>query len=99
MMVITEALQLSDEKPVVLQIKNTEKSNVIAIGLKKDQVLKKHLSPIPALLVVLTGSVIFDIEGKRIELPQFSTYEIPVNVLHEVTGLNESIILVIKEKQ
>jgi quercetin dioxygenase-like cupin family protein len=54
-MVITEALQLSDEKPAVLQIKNTEKSNVIAIGLKKDQVLKKHLSPIPALLVVLKG--------------------------------------------
>ena len=97
-MVITEALQLSDEKPAVLQIKNTEKSNVIAIGLKKDQVLKKHLSPIPALLVVLKGTIIFEMEGSRKELNEFSTFEIPVNVLHEVTGITDSIFMVIKEK-
>jgi quercetin dioxygenase-like cupin family protein len=97
-MVITEALQLSDVKPAVLQIKNTEKSNVIAIGLKKDQVLKKHISPIPALLVVLKGSIIFEMEGSRTELKEFSTFEIPVNVLHEVTGITDSIFLVIKEK-
>jgi quercetin dioxygenase-like cupin family protein len=97
-MVITEALQLSDEKPVVLQIKNTEKSNVVAIGLKKDQVLKKHLSPIPALLVVLKGSIIFEIEGRKTELKESSTFEIPINVMHEVTGVTDAIFIVIKEK-
>jgi hypothetical protein len=37
-------------------------------------------------------------EGSRTELKEFSTFEIPVNVLHEVTGSTESIFLVIKEK-
>jgi quercetin dioxygenase-like cupin family protein len=98
MMIITEALQLTDEKPAVLQIKNTQRSQVIAIGLKKDQVLKKHISSIPALLVVLKGSVIFDMNGEKTSLPTYSTFEIPVNVSHEVTGVEESIFLVIKEK-
>ncbi|MGE5521914.1 MAG: hypothetical protein ACM3VS_18470 [Candidatus Dadabacteria bacterium] len=97
-MVITDEIKLNDEKPAVVQIKNTDKSNVIAIGLKKDQVLKKHISPIPALLVVIKGSVLFEIEGNKTTFSTFSTYEIPVNVPHEVTGLEESVFLVIKEK-
>jgi quercetin dioxygenase-like cupin family protein len=97
-MIITDALQLNNEKPAVLQIKNSEKSQVIAIGLKKDQVLKKHVTTIPALLVVLKGSVSFEMEGSTIQLPLLSTFDIPVNVPHEVTGLEESIFLVIKEK-
>jgi quercetin dioxygenase-like cupin family protein len=97
-MTITDALQMTDEKPAVLQVKNTDKSNVIAIGLKKDQVLKKHISPIPALLVVLKGVIAFEMEGSKTELKEFSTFEIPVNVPHEVTGITESIFMVIKEK-
>jgi quercetin dioxygenase-like cupin family protein len=97
-MIITEALHLTDEKPAVLQIKNTERSQVIAIGLMKGQVLKKHISSIPALLVVLKGSVIFDMNGEQTTLAIYSTFEIPVNVSHEVTGVEESIFLVIKEK-
>jgi quercetin dioxygenase-like cupin family protein len=97
-MIITDALQMTDEKPAVLQVKNTDKSNVIAIGLKKDQVLKKHISPIPALLVVLKGAISFEMEGSRTELKEFATFEIPVNVPHEVTGITESIFMVIKEK-
>ncbi|HJW17676.1 MAG TPA: hypothetical protein VJ499_11175 [Flavisolibacter sp.] len=97
-MIITDALHMTDEKPAVLQVKNTDKSNVIAIGLKKDQVLKKHISPIPALLVVLKGVIAFEMEGSKTELKELSTFEIPVNVPHEVTGITESIFLVIKEK-
>lgn len=95
---IEESIQLNDEKPAVLQIKNTAKSNVIAIGLKKGQVLKKHITPIPALLVVLKGRIAFDMDNQVTELPVHSTFEIPVNTLHEVTGLEESLFMVIKEK-
>lgn len=95
---ILETLQLTAEKPAVLQVKNTVKSNVLAIGLKKAQALKKHLSPIPALLIVMKGKILFEIEGNVVPLSQFDTFEIPVNVLHEVTAVEESIFIVIKEK-
>jgi len=95
---IKENLKLNDERPAVVQIKNTDKSNVIAIGLKKDQVLKRHITPIPALLVVLEGLISFEMEGKTTEIPALGTIEIPVNAPHEVTGIQESIFLVMKEK-
>lgn len=95
---IFESLQLSDEKPSVLRIRDNEKINVIAIGLKKDQVLKKHVTPFPALLVVLKGRISFDMEGSKTEIPTSGTFDIPANVPHEVTGLEESIFMVTKEK-
>lgn len=97
-MIITEALQFNEEKPAVVPVRNTDKSNVIAIGLRKGQVLKKHVTPFPALLVVLKGHISFDIEGTKTEVPLSGTFDIPANVPHEVTGLEESIFLVMKEK-
>lgn len=95
---LKETVQLSDDKPAVVQVKNTDKSQILAIGLKKDQVLKKHITPIPALLVVLEGRVLFEVEGSSTEIPTLGTIDIPVNIPHEVTGLQESLFLVIKEK-
>jgi quercetin dioxygenase-like cupin family protein len=95
---IAEELLPNDEKPAVIQVKNTDKLQVIAISLKKGQVLKKHITPIPATLIVLKGLVAFDMEGTITELPVYTSFEIPVNSLHEVTGLEESLFLVIKEK-
>lgn len=95
---ILETLQLTDEKPAVLRIKNSDRSQVIAIGLKKDQVLKKHLTTIPALLVLLKGKIAFEMEGNISELSTHHTFNIPINILHEVTALEESVFLVIKEK-
>jgi hypothetical protein len=37
-------------------------------------------------------------EGTITELPVYTSFEIPVNSFHEVTGLEESLFLVIKEK-
>lgn len=94
-----ETLQLSDEKPAVLTVRNTESTNILCIGLKKAQVLKRHLSPIPAYLIVLKGTINFDIDGVATRFSEMDTFEIPVNVLHEVTAIEESIFLVIKEKR
>jgi quercetin dioxygenase-like cupin family protein len=95
---IKSELKLTDEKPAVLQVKNTDKSQILASGLKQGQVLKKHVSPIPALLIVIEGLVAFELQGEIIQIPAFNTFEIPVNIPHEVTGIEESIFLVVKEK-
>ena len=97
-MKIIEELQLTDEKPAILQITNTGKSQVIAIGLKENQVLKKHVTAIPALLVMLKGKIAFEMEQTIMQFSVFDTFNIPVNIPHEVTALEESIFLVIKEK-
>jgi quercetin dioxygenase-like cupin family protein len=95
---IFEDLAFSDEKPSVLTLRNTDRINVIAIGLKAGQVLKKHVTPFPALLLVLKGRISFDMDGVQTELPLSGTFDIPANVSHEVRALEESIFVVTKEK-
>ena len=95
---ILNNLKFLDEKPGSLVIKNTEKQQILAFALKKGQLLKKHVSPIPATLVVVKGSVAFDMNNNVTELMELSTIEIPQDVPHEVKGLEESIFLVIKAK-
>ncbi len=88
----------SDEKPAVVSIRNNEKINIIAIGLKKGRVLKKHVTKIPATLIVLKGTINFEINGENHVLQPLETFDIPVDVEHEVTGVEECIFTVIKEK-
>lgn len=95
---IFEELHFNEEKPSVLTIRNTDRINVIAIGLKEGQVLRKHVTPFPALLVVLKGRITFDMEGVQTEVPLSGTFDIPANVPHKVTALEESIFMVTKEK-
>jgi quercetin dioxygenase-like cupin family protein len=95
---LRETLKFTDEKPAVLQIRNTDKTQILTIGLKKGQVLKKHVSSIPALLIVLEGIISFEMEEDIMNIEALSTFEIPVNIAHSVTGIEESIFLVIKEK-
>lgn len=95
---INEMVQFSDQKPAVVQVKNTDSTQVIAIGLTKEQVLKKHITAVPALLVLLKGRISFEMEEKKTVIETMHTFDIPAGVPHEVTGLEESIFLVIKWK-
>lgn len=95
---ILEQIQFNDDKPATLLLKNSDKQHIMAIGLKKGQQLKKHFSTTPALIVVLKGLITFEMEGTTTEIPELSMFDIPPTVPHEVTGLEESIFLLIKEK-
>ena len=95
---ILKNLQFSEQKPSSLVVSNSEKQITIAIGLMEGQVLKKHLSSTPALIIVLKGSILFEMERKTMTINEFDTFEIAASVFHEVTGLEETIFLLIKDK-
>ena len=95
---ILETLQFNNEKPATLVVSSSDKHLTIAIGLMKDQLLKKHLSATPAMIVVLKGKILFEMEGVITELKELNTIQIPAAVPHEVTGLEPSIFLLIKDK-
>ena len=79
-------------------LSNSDRQQTIAIGLMKGQVLKKHISATPAMIVVLKGTILFEMEGDTREIKELNTLNIPATVPHEVTGLEESIFLLIKDK-
>jgi phage shock protein E len=96
---IAKEIKFTIEKPFVLPIRKTESANIFAVGLLKDQVLAKHKTQWPTLLIVLQGAILFRINSDEIKLSTLDTYQIPIDVEHDVTGMDaENIFLITKEK-
>jgi len=95
---IFEKLTFNEDRPSVLSIKKTENTNLFSVGLLEKQVLAKHITTVPATLVLLRGKVDFNINNETVILREGDIYEIPVNVEHEVVGRDiENIFLIVKE--
>ena len=83
----------SSEKPITQLIHKTDSSKVIAIGLAKGVALKEHKSPGPAKIVVIKGNIRYEANNSELELSAFDEYEIPLDEIHSVIGLDHSIFL------
>lgn len=95
---IFKELQLNSEKPVALSIKKTEKSQIMAVGLGKGAIMKSHKTSTPATLIIVKGDIDFSIENEMYHFTQGDIYEIPVEILHEVTGVGEENIFLINKE-
>jgi quercetin dioxygenase-like cupin family protein len=86
---ILSKLDFSSEKPAVLNLRKSENTHILAVGLTKDQLLSKHTTAVPTLLIVLKGTIQFNIENKSMILKTYDTYPIPPHILHEAQGVEQ----------
>lgn len=86
---ITKDLHFETGKPVILSLIKEEHTKAFVVGLLKDQVLAKHKTTIPALLMVLEGAVTFKMKSQVMLLTKHDVFSIPVDVEHEVIGIEE----------
>lgn len=95
MSIIKEALAELEIKnnPVAKLLHKTADSKAIVILFKKDMVLKEHKSALPAKLTIFVGEVNFTMQGETFCLKQFDSIEIPVNEIHAVTALQDTVSL------
>ena len=95
---ILEHIEYSNDKANVCIVKKSDKIKQFAVALGQDAVLKKHTTPIPATLIVLKGKIRFLINDQELIFQEMDTFEIPVDVVHEVHGSsNENLFLVTQE--
>lgn len=95
---ILENIEFSAEKANIFKIKNSPKSRQFVVALGEGAVMKKHQTPVPATLIVLKGEINFLIEGQELRFGEADVYEIPVNVQHEVVGIQEkNLFLIVQE--
>ena len=86
---ILENIKFENDKPTVAIIKKNDRIKYFAVALGKDAVLKKHTTAFHATLLVLKGEIDFVFDDRQILLKQFDTFEIPVDVVHEVVGVSD----------
>lgn len=68
----------------------------VGIGLMKGQMLEKHNTPTPAFLFVHEGSVEFRMNDKRHILKAGDYFKIPAKDEHEIIGLEDSRLILVK---
>lgn len=86
------------EKPVSARpVFKTTQSTVTAIQILANEVLKEHVTPVPAFLICVHGMALFENEeGIRTELCVGDFIEIEPMVTHWVSGLEDSQLLLVR---
>ena len=92
---LQEEIKLSADAKTIKVLSNPS-FKLIGLGFKKNQVLEKHKTPTPAVLLVQSGAVDFNMSGKTYPLNAGDYFEIPANVEHEVVGKEDSLLYLVK---
>ena len=97
-MIIKEILAELETKdhPIAKALFKKEGFKVLVLAFKDGMVLKEHKANVPTKLVVLEGSVKYKSETTEIELGKYDEFEIPVNELHAVNALENSLCMLVQ---
>lgn len=89
---IKEKLEES-EHPVAKTFHLGDHFKVLIFGFKKGMKLKNHEAKHPTKLLVLEGDVIYTQEKRDHRLKKHEEIEIPPHVTHNVSALEDSLVL------
>lgn len=89
---IKEQLEDSD-KPVAKSFHVGEKFKVLVFGFKKGMKLEDHKAKHPTKLLVLEGDIMYHVKKDDTRLNQYDEVDIPANVTHSLSALNDSLVL------
>ena len=95
---ILENISFSSEKANVCIIKKNDRLKYFAVALGNGAVMKKHTTSFPATLIVLKGEINFIYEDRQITLREMDTFEIPVNIVHEVVGISDQNLFLVTQE-
>lgn len=91
-------LQFHDnDKEVSSKLIFNGEGKVITLRIKENGLLKEHITPVPAILVAISGNAVFENEfGFQREMNNGDLIEIEPNVKHWVKATTDSTFLLIK---
>ena len=92
-------LLVSDKAgPVFRPLFKAQNGRLTAIHLLKGEVIKEHKSPVPAMLLVLEGVVVYKqlVDGLEHQLSATEYTEIPPDMIHQVTAEADAYCILIQ---
>ena len=97
-MKLSELLTSEQAGPVFRPLFKAQNGRLTAIRLLKSEVIKEHKSPVPAMLLVLEGTVVYvqleDGVERRLNTSEFT--EIPPDTFHQVTAEKDAICILVQ---
>jgi quercetin dioxygenase-like cupin family protein len=93
------ALLTSDQTgPIFRPLFKAQNGRLTAIHLRKGEVIKEHKSPVPAMLLVLEGAVLYEQPGEKIvhSLSALEYTDIPPDTIHQVTAETDAYCILVQ---
>lgn len=94
-MTAVELLKQSNYNPSKIEVDKIG-DNTLLITLHKGQKLKEHKTPKPAVLLCVEGEVIYSYTNHEVNLKPIQYIKIEADLLHELTAVVDSKVLLIK---
>lgn len=86
-----------NDKEVSPKVMFTGEGKVISLHIVQNGILKEHITPVPALLIAVSGIALFENEfGFSREISTGDFIQIEPNVKHWVKGIEECELILIK---
>ena len=97
-MIIREILSELETKdhPVAKALYKKDGFKVLMLAFKKEMILKEHKANIPTKLVVLDGKLLYKSDSEEIIFNKYDEFDIPVNDLHAVSALEDSLCMLLQ---
>lgn len=97
-MTLLELLATDQPGPVFRPLFKAQNGRLTAIRLRAGEVIKEHKSPVPAMLLVLEGTVLYDQPGEKITRPlgALEYSDIPPDTIHQVTAETDAYCILVQ---
>ena len=97
-MKLSELLASEQAGPLFRPLFKAQNGRLTAIRLLKGEVIKEHKSPVPAMLLVLEGAVVYKqlVDGLEQLLNAKEYTEIPADVIHQVTAESDAYCMLVQ---
>ena len=82
--------------PLAKALFKNDGCKVLVIAFKKGMILKEHKANIGSKLIVPNGKVIYINDETKTTLGQYDEFEIPINQIHSVEAVEDSLCLLIQ---
>lgn len=88
----------SKDHPIAKAMLNTETVRVLVLAMNKGMELKAHKTDVPTQLLIMSGAARYDQEDIIKELNQYDIYDIPVNRMHSLHAIEDTVCLLVQSK-
>ncbi len=89
----------NEDKPNITLILESDASKEIRIAMKKGQLMKEHKTSFPIVVHLISGEIIFEVEGNKHELTEGAILSLKKNIPHSLLAQKDSIIRLSLSKQ
>jgi len=83
----------NSNKPITTILSKGTSSKLIAVGLAKGVIMKKHKAPGHTRMIVLKGQIEYKTQHTAFKLSAFDEHQIPLEEIHSVKGNEDSVFL------